>query len=63
MVKEFDSNKKYEEYKKKINEYSGGLVTTDKSEFLKLLVFYEVVILPMLNEVVEKLCKAFSGKR
>lgn len=62
MTREFDSNEKYEEYKKKLEHYSGGLVTTDKGEFLKLLAFYEVVNLPMLNETVEKLCKAFSGK-
>jgi hypothetical protein len=62
MSRQFDSDKKYEEYKKKLENYTGGMVTSDKAEFMKMLVFYEVVNLPFLNETVEKLSNAFLGK-
>jgi hypothetical protein len=39
-------SKMYEKYESKVEEYSGGLVTTNKVEFIKLYAFYSEVINP-----------------
>jgi hypothetical protein len=59
MSKGFDSEKKFKEYEKKLELYSAGLVKAEKSEFIKMLAFYEVVNLPYLKEMVN----AISGKK
>jgi hypothetical protein len=54
--KEF--NNLYLEYKKTVEEFSGGLVSTDKAEFIKMYAFYTTVTYP--NEM--KLWDAYLGK-
>jgi hypothetical protein len=39
-------NKMYEKYESKVEGYSGGLVTTNKADFIKLYAFYSEVIYP-----------------
>jgi hypothetical protein len=39
-------NKMYEKYESKVEEHSGGLVTTNKADFIKLYAFYNEVIHP-----------------
>jgi hypothetical protein len=54
--KEFDEL--YSEYKKTVEEFSGGLVSTDKAEFIKMYAFYTTITYP--NEM--KLWDAYLGK-
>jgi hypothetical protein len=49
--KEFDEL--YSEYKKTVEEFSGGLVSTDKAEFIKMYAFYASVIYPDIVEMWE----------
>lgn len=58
MSKRFDSEKKFKEYEKKLELYSAGLVKAEKSEFVKMLAFYEVVNMPFLQEMADTI----SGK-
>ena len=59
MSKRFDTEKKFKEYEKTLELYTGGLVKADKQEFVKMLAFYEVVNVPFLQEMAD----AISGKK
>lgn len=68
LEKEIKSTKKndndvfdemYEKYSKEVDNFSGGIVTTDKAEFLKLYAFYSSTIQPIINKYVE----AYTGKK
>jgi hypothetical protein len=48
----------YEKYRKEVEINSGGLVETNRSDFLKQYSFYSTVIHPVLNKYVN----AFLGK-
>lgn len=63
MEREFNADKKFNDYMVKLESYSSGLVVSDKGEFLKMLAFYEVVILPYIGEVVDMLGNAMIGKK
>lgn len=43
-------NEAYEKYQKEVEKWSGGLVQTDKGEFLKQYAFYSTVVFPVINE-------------
>lgn len=45
---------KYEEYKKSVERASGGLVETNKADFIKFGAYFEVVIIPQLQEMEQK---------
>jgi hypothetical protein len=47
----------YEQYRKKLEEISGGLVTTDKAEFYKMYAFVNTVVYPPLKENFEQVTK------
>jgi hypothetical protein len=59
MSRKYDFEKKFKEYEKKLELFSGGLVKADKQEFVKMLAFYEVVNMPFLQEMAD----AISGKK
>ncbi|WP_100523372.1 hypothetical protein [Mycobacteroides abscessus] len=52
----------YDEYEEKVKEMSGGLVTTNKAEFLKLAAFNEVVNVEVLKEIHKNAVRAVKGK-
>jgi hypothetical protein len=51
-------NKMYEKYESKVESNSGGLVTTDKADYIKFHSFYSEIIYPDI----EKFWKAYLGK-
>jgi hypothetical protein len=54
--KEFDEA--YEKYQKEVEKWSGGLVQTNKGDFLKQYAFYTTVV----NPVIEEYWNAYLGK-
>ena len=64
-MKEYKQHKKqdefekvYKEYKKSVKSFSGGLVKTNKADFIKMYFFYSTVIQPDTL----KLWNAYLGK-
>lgn len=48
---EDEFNKMYEKYKEKVESNSGGLVTTNKADLIKLYSFYSEIIHPDIMEL------------
>ena len=64
-MKEYKQHKKqdefeeaYKEYKKSVKSFSGGLVKTNKADFIKMYSFYDTVIQPDIL----KMWNAYLGK-
>jgi hypothetical protein len=49
--KEFDNM--YEKYQKEVEIWSGGLIQTNKADFLKQYAFFSTVLNPIITEYVE----------
>jgi hypothetical protein len=55
MSKQKDFDALFAEYQKEVESYSGGLTTTNKSDFLRMYSFYKAVVLPDVEKVFEYL--------
>lgn len=61
-MKEKSFDEVYDEYEKRVKEMSNGFVTTNKSEFLKMAAFNEVVNVEVLKEIHKNAVRAVKGK-
>lgn len=52
-----DFDEMYEKYIKEVEKWSGGLVKTDKAEFVKMYAFYITTVNPSIEEYFHKLHK------
>lgn len=49
----------YAEYAKEVEKQSNGLVQTNKAEFLKFVIFYELVRKEIRKKELSEMCKKF----